>query len=136
MLRQAIMERKTEIWSKRWKERTDPRQTAIFFPEISLKKSAKLIKLSKEALGKAVRALSNHDFRPRHNAVLEKQIPPPCSLCKQMEESPSHLILHCPKLTHFRAQTFGSYTRNIVQTWTAQQVVTFVSDPLISETET
>ena len=135
-LRCAIQERTTEIWSKRWKDRSDARQTAILFPEIALKKSAKLLQLSKEALGKAVRALSGHDFRSRHNAVLEKQVPPPCSLCKQMEESPSHLILHCPKLIYFRAQTFGSYTQNIVQSWTAHQVVTFVSDPLISETET
>ena len=123
-------------WSVRWKNRSDARQTAIFFPEIAQEKSAKLMRLSKDTLGKVVRALSGHDFRSRHNAVLEKQIPPACSLCKQEEESPSHLILHCPKLNHFRAQTFGSYTQNIVYSWKAEQVVAFISDPLISELET
>ena len=136
VLRNAVHVKATEIWSKRWKERSDARQTAIFFPEINLRKSEKLIKLSKEALGKAVRALSGHDFRPRHTAILEKQLPLSCKFCKTSEESPSHLILHCPKFNHFRAQTFGSYTRDIVQSWTAKQVVAFVSDPLISVTET
>ena len=61
----------------RWSKRTDARQTLIFFPKLAPKKSEKLLKLSNETLGRAVRALSGHDFRSRHNAVLEKQLPPP-----------------------------------------------------------
>ena len=135
-LRNAVEDWATNKWKARWKARTDARQTAIFFPEIAISKSEKLLRLSKETLGRVVRALSGHDFRSRHNAVLEKQLPPPCSACKQAEESPSHLILHCPKFIHFRAQTFGSYTQDIVRTRKAEQVVTFISDPLISELET
>ena len=53
--------------------------------------------------------------------------------CKRDEESPSHLILHCPKYLHYRAQVFGSYTQDIIQTWTASQVARFLSEPSISE---
>ena len=40
----------TDMWAERWKHRTDARQTAIFFPEINLKRSQEIVKLSKESI--------------------------------------------------------------------------------------
>ena len=136
LLKSAVLDSMTKEWNNRWQNRTDARQTAIFYPKIDLKKSSCLWRLSKDSIGKAVRALSGHDFRTRHSAILEKTLPPSCRLCKMEEETASHLILHCPKLNHFRAQVFGSYTKDIVRTWKAKQVVAFISEPSISEMET
>ena len=129
----AVMALMMETWSMRWRERKDARQSGIFFPMINLAKSEQLIRLPKEKLSTVVRALSGHDFRSRHTAVLEKQSPSHCSHCKDGEESPSHLILHCPRYIHYRAQIFGSYTKDIMHTWTASQVACFLSEPSISE---
>ena len=48
----------TKIWAKRWENRKDARQTAIFFPKLNLKKSEQIIKLHKNTIGQVVRALS------------------------------------------------------------------------------
>ena len=100
---------------------------------INLAKSEQLIRLPKEKLSTVVRALSGHDFCSQHTSLLEKQSHAPCSHCKGGEESPSHLILHCPRYIHYRAQIFGSYTKDIMHTWTASQVACFLSEPSISE---
>ena len=126
----------TEAWNKRWKSRKDSRQTGIFFPAPNVKKGEDITRLSKHAIGIAVRAVTGHDFRPRHVHVLNKQVPPSCSFCLTEEESPSHLILKCPRFNHLRAFIFGSYTADIIRTWTVSQIVTFFSEPSISEEDT
>ena len=126
----------SELWKERWNKRKDARQTGIFFPTPNPKASLELSLLSKQTLGIVGRALTGHDFRPRHAAILEKTPPPSCSFCWREEESPSHLILTCPRFNHLRANIFGSYTADIIRTWTVKQIVAFLSEPSISEGET
>ena len=125
-----------QIWADRWDEKKDSRQTRIFFPEINLSKSRELTKLSKDNLGKVIRAITGHDFRKRHTSILEKTNDNICRFCQTDTETPSHIILHCPTLTHQRAQAFKSYTADIRQIWAAKELAAFLSAPTIAEMET
>ena len=62
----------TSLWHERWSKRTDSRQTAIFFERPNPQKSKELIKLPKEQIAQMVRALSGHDFRRRHEGIVNK----------------------------------------------------------------
>ena len=113
----------------------DSRQSAIFFPKPDQKRSNDIIKLSKNQIGPLVRALTGHDHRTRHNSILAGELPPSCRLCLTEEESPEHLILHCPTLLHQRAYSFRSYNADIVRTWSVEQMAGFLSTPSIVDME-
>ena len=124
------------MWTKRWENRKDARQTGIFFNKPNLKKSTEITSLSKEQIGQVVRALTGHFFRRRHNALVNNDDNNLCSMCQEAEETPSHLILDCSSITHLRAYTFRSYLADIRQHWRAKDLVAFLSAPLIAEMET
>ena len=86
-------------------------------------------------IGPLVRALTGHDFGTRHKAILEKVSPPSCSFCWTEEESFSHLLLSCPSFNNTRADIFGSYTADIIHSWTTEQVVSFLSVQSITDRE-
>ena len=118
----------TNMWAKTWKNRTDARQSAIFFPEINQKRSKEIIKLSKEAISITVRALTGHDHRKRHNGLVGGETEGICRFCKGEPETSSHIILYCPKLIQLRAQIFLSYDpESIVQSWEAKQMAAFLT---------
>ena len=115
-------------WATRWTNRTDARQTAIFFPEINLKRSEQVVKLSKEAISKTVRALTGHDHRKRHAGLVSGDEDRFCRFCKGETETASHIILYCPRLVQLRAQIFLSYDAElIVQSWEAKQMASFLT---------
>ena len=124
------------IWENRWDNRKDARQTSIFFPKINISKSKEIIQLNKDQISITIRALTGHDFRQRHNALVNADEPNRCRLCHEHEETPSHIILDCPSLTHTRAQIFQSYLADIRQHWKAKHLVAFLSVPSIAELET
>ena len=118
----------TEMWAERWNNRTDARQTAIFFPEINLERSREIVKLSKEAISRTIRALTGHDHRKRHNGLVDKEMEGKCRFCDLELETASHIILHCPKLLQARSQIFLSYdAESIVQSWEAKQMAAFLT---------
>ena len=100
IIKNLINDHITGVWSARWEKRNDARQTALFFPTLKPANSNDILRLSKDQIGMVVRALTGHDHRSRHKAILDKLPPPPCGLCKEYEGSPSHLILKCPRLNH------------------------------------
>ena len=122
-------------WEERWNTRTDARQTAIFFPKINMQKSQEIVSLTKTQIGPVVRALTGHDFRKRHQSLLDNTTDNQCRLCKIELETPSHIINNCPTLLHLRAQVFNSYIADISQVWTAKAVSRFLSAPHIAEME-
>ena len=122
-------------WNNRWANRTDARQTGIFFPKIDLNKSIEITKQSKTNIGTLVRALTGHDFRKRHTNITDEIGDETCRFCKNEAESPAHIITECPSLLHHRARTFNSYTADVCQIWTAKTLVEFLSAPSIAEME-
>ena len=51
-----------------------------------------------------------------------------CTLCNTELETPSHIILTCPRLIQIRANTFKRYQADlIVQSWEVKQMVSFLA---------
>ena len=124
------------LWEDRWSHKKDARQTSIFFEKIDLNKSKELVALPKDQLSITVRAITGHDFRRRHNALVNSEGENQCRLCLEAEETPSHIILECPSLTHLRASTFKSYLADIRHNWKAKSLAHFLSAPSIADLET
>ncbi len=85
-------------WNEQWKNRKDCRQTRIVFPEINPKKGQEMRKLKRDTLSRMVRALTGHDFRNRHNSIVEQRDFCKCRLCQEGDENLDHLITECKEL--------------------------------------
>ena len=126
-----------KMWSDRWQNGKDARQTRLFFPDIDLKKSRELRKLTRENLSKAIRAITGHDFRRRHESLVSGVNLGNCRFCDQQEESSFHVVNQCPRLAWKRMEIFKTQlgaTSN--PGWQVRQLVAFLSYPSISEMET
>ena len=124
------------IWEERWRNGKDARQTLIFFPTLNLSKSKKIRKMDRKDISNMVRAITGHDFRRRHQALMEGEGVSACRLCGEEEESSSHLVDGCPRLAGKRMEVFGTPPGSAVSPiWNPEQLAAFLSDPLISEME-
>ena len=84
-----------------------------------------------------VRALSGHDFRRRHEGIVNKttENEMQCRNCEEDQETASHVIMDCPVFTTLRAQAFGSYSADVSQVWTVHTLSRFLSAYPIAEME-
>ena len=126
----------TRIWNKRWESRGDCRQTKIFFPKVDLKKSSEITKMSRENISRVIRAITGHDFRRKHEALVTGSTDTQCRFCEDAVESSAHIINDCPRLAgkrlHYLNRPLG---RSVTPDWEPQQLAAFLSDPIISEME-
>ena len=126
----------TKEWDKRWQNGKDARQTRIFFPKIDLSKSTKIKTLSRDKIGKVIRATTGHDFRKRHEGLIQGIIPSNCRFCGTNEETSAHIINECPRLAKIRMDHFRTpMGAEVTPTWQPEQLAAFLSDPTISEME-
>ena len=124
------------MWNKRWTKGKDARQTRIYFPKIDLSKSAKIRKMNRNQIGQMIRALTGHDFRKRHEGLVRGIPVSNCRFCHTEEETSSHIINSCPRLTEKRMECFRiPYGSEVNPTWQPEQLAAFLSDPTISEME-
>ena len=131
-----VNEKLQEMWNQRWQTGKDARQTRIFFPSVDLSKSKKIRKMNRKDISNMVRAITGHDFRRRHQALMEGGGITTCRLCNEGEESSSHLVDYCPRLQGKRMEVFGTLPGSAVSPiWKPEQLAAFLSDPLISEME-
>ena len=87
-----------EKWNDRWENGKDARQTRIFFPTVNLSKSNKIRKMNRKDISNMVRAITGHDFRRRHQALMEGGGVSTCRLCGEEDETSNHLVDRCPRL--------------------------------------
>ena len=66
-----VNEKILQLWNSRWVNGKDARQTRIFFPTVNLSKSNKIRKMNRKDISNMVRAITGHDFRRRHQALME-----------------------------------------------------------------
>ena len=136
MISTMVNERMHELWNTRWVKGKDARQTRIFFPTVNLSKSNKIRKMNRTNISNMVRAITGHDFRRRHQALMEGGGITTCRLCNEGEESSSLLVDSCPRLQGKRMDIFGTPPGSAVSPiWKPEQLAAFLSDPLISEME-
>ena len=87
-------------WIERWQQ-TDisfARQTKVWFPEPSFRKSRKILSLDRPEFSAVVRWLTGHAFLGLQNFRCGSVVTSFCRLCGQVPERADHLLLRCPRL--------------------------------------
>ena len=135
--RQAFKDFLYERWVRRWQE-TDivfARQTKIWFPEPSFRKTRKLLSLDRPAFSGMVRWLTGHAFLGLQNFRCGSVALSFCRLCGQVPERADHLLLRCPGLNSLRANCFKSWLLDARPDWEVDWVLKFLSDPVVEVLE-
>ena len=128
-------------WTERWQ--SDPtwcRQTKIWFPEPSIRKSKQLCFLGRELFSRVVRWLSGHAFLRLQNHRANTSSAPDqtalCRLCGEVYERADHVLLHCPRLSLTRAEAFSTLNIDTDKPeWEVRNITKFLSTDAVSNLE-
>ena len=94
-------------WTKAWKFYEQARQTKIWFPSASIKKTSQLLKMKRNSLGRLVQFFTGHNKLQRHKNIQNNVIDMySCRLCEEEEESSFHVIAECPATQVYRTGAF------------------------------
>jgi hypothetical protein len=124
------------IWTQRWENGPDARQTRIFFPKPDPKRAKALLALPQNQYSKAIRALTGHDFRRRHQGLVDMKNHGLCRLCDEEKETFDHLFHQCPGLMIQRTLSFNTlYGQPPDPDWAVTNLTRFLADNSISAME-
>ena len=126
----SVMRQETiDTWNGEWLANPACRQTKLWFPEVNLEKSRKIISLDRERLGPFIRWITGHNYLRRHQNLLEPDIytSRTCRLCHQEPETAEHLIADCVFLDPTRRNFFNRPHLSKPYEWTFEEMSTFLS---------
>ena len=92
----------TARWQKVWIAK-GPRQSKIFFPEVSGRKTKKLVKWSKQNLNLLIQIGTGHALVAHHISKWT-EVEDKCQICEEGEESTPHLFFQCQALERQRRE--------------------------------
>ena len=117
-----------EIWTERFQKSPGLRQTKFWLSRNEKKVTNYLINLSRKDLGLMTQLITGHCRLNRHESLINKDVNPICRKCekKDSEETPIHLIVHCPKLMKKRKECFGEHFGDKHSKWTVYQLFNFM----------
>jgi len=95
-IKKSIRKLTLQTWTNYWQQRPDCRQTKLWFPKPDLKKSQQIMSKTRPEVGLLIRWLTGHCYLARHQSLIFPEINPTCTLCKNAEETPWHLLTECP----------------------------------------
>ena len=130
VLKSTINDKIRQRWQVVWSNRSDCRQTKIWFPRIDKKLSYNLIMRSRYEMSLLVQVLTGHNYWKRHQALIDNSDDSECRLCMEDDESSFHILAECPALAWLRQQTFGTHfwEQGNPPPWTLDQVVRFLRE--------
>ena len=77
-----------------------------------------------------IQIITGHCFLNRHESLINKNVSPKCRKCEKIkkveEETPIHLIVHCPELKDKRKECFGEQFGHKNSKWTVHQLFNFM----------
>ena len=135
--RAAFKDHLYERWIARWRS-TDlafGRQTKIWFPEPSFRKTRRLLSLDRPQFSRMGRWLTGHAFLGLQNFRCGSTALSFCRLCGQVPERADHLLLRCPRLNGLRASTFRAWTMDYHPVWEVDWIEKFLSDEVVAKLE-
>ena len=135
--RQEFKDHLYERWVDRWRS-TDiafARQTKLWFPEPSFRKTRKILSLDCPIFSTVVRWLTGHAFLGLQNYRCGSVAISFCRLCGQVPERADHLLLRCPRLNGIRAESFRAWNLGPIPEWEVSWVLKFLEDPGVSTLE-
>ena len=125
-------------WISRWRNQTDPlfaRQTKIWFPEPSFRKTRKILALPRPQFSRVIRWITGHAFLGLQNYRTQISDTLLCRFCEEVPERADHLLLWCPRLNDLRTDCFRTRIPNLPPKWEVSWLLQFLNDDLISPLE-
>ena len=95
---------------KSWQNLTTCRQTKMFFPVPSTRKSQDLLNLKRNDLKLICSILTGHCLLRKHLTVMGLSDEPTCPKCGFEEDTPEHLITNCSSYNILRKNVLGGKT--------------------------
>ena len=119
-------------WSMRWQQRTDCRQTKLWFPKLDAESRAKsktLVALSRENISLAIQFITGFNRLNKHQNTCNPMevTDPECRYCMEDDESAWHVLAECPALGPNRIDVFDVPFLQHVPSWTTTQLVHFIT---------
>ncbi len=116
-------------WNLDWLVNLACRQTKLWFPEVNLALSRKIISLDRETLGRFIRWLTGHNFLRRHQNLLDPDTYPSrtCRLCYQEPETAEHVIADCITLDPTRRMHFSRSHLTKPYKWNFEEMKNFLA---------
>ena len=127
-----------ESWTRQWSsDQAFARQTRLWFPEPSFRKSRAIISLDREAFSRLIRWLSGFAFLRGLGAKIngEDGDDDSCRLCEEAVEKADHILRECPALNQHRWDCFGTYQLSSGMGWEVMAVHKFLSDQRVRSLE-
>ena len=94
------------------------------------------MRMNRDNVSRMTRAITGHDFRRKHEGLVNNSNDTACRFCNGQVESSSHIISDCPRLAWKRSHYFKRpLGLDVTPDWEPKQLAAFLSDPLISEME-
>ena len=116
-MRETMREKVVAYWQRTWENRTDCRQTKMFFPVIDRSISAKYTKHTRVQFTALVHITTGHNWLKRHDFIVQNNCYPKedearCRFCEEDEESSFHILAECPAFARSRLSILGNYKLN------------------------
>ncbi len=122
-IRNRYKKQMVAAWNERYKRDPRFRQTKMWFPEVDLPTSKRIMSLSRAELSHAVQVITGHNFLRRHNSLIDDGATySECRLCLEDEETSHHIVAECPALGYARFQVFGVIALKQPLVWSGEMV--------------
>ncbi|XP_070144620.1 uncharacterized protein [Drosophila kikkawai] len=97
--------------SKEWSTKVEHRRSKLCWPEFNRKRTAELISKSKKDIRRIAATITGHWPIGTQTCKMSLPYNPQCRSCKEPseQETPEHLLCHCPALNKQRARHFGAH---------------------------
>jgi ribonuclease HI len=125
-------------WNDRWFQRDDCIHSKNFYPEVDLRKSAKIVKLNREKLSRLIRFTTGHTFLSGHRKTIKPNadINTMCRLCELEKETAEHIVADCEVLWKPRSDSFYKPFLDIPIPWEVPHMSKFLQNPKVRTLET
>jgi ribonuclease HI len=107
-LKAILLDNLIKNWNKRWENETHFRQTKLWFPEIDLNISKRLLKSDRFLYCQLIQIITGHNYLNYHQYNCKKVESPICRKCDEEIESSWHIITECPAFAAARFRSFGN----------------------------
>jgi ribonuclease HI len=122
----------TDQWNRSWRTPRPCRQTKLWFPYVSPRKSKMLLSKGRVTLGLLVQFMTGFNHLGYHVHNMGKCEDDTCRLCLESTEDSWHLASDCPATWHIRQDLWGIRGPDM-HSWTTSQVCRLVDHPSIKE---
>ena len=113
---------------KRWKNRTDCRQTKMILPDINDKCWKTIFNMKRKNIMHATQIITGHNTLNRHLAIMGIEESSICQKCGLEPETTEHLVKYCPAFADKRKDKLGEYflTKSLDK-YKLNKILTFVN---------